>query len=232
MTEPNSSGIPPEIAMVIGGQKSRLATIKIAPAEDTNVKVLYAKALELATFAESRVISSIEDIGLAGADLGVIVTAKKAMGEYKKAYLVPLSTHLDALKDEFKRLMEPLLQAESITRAKMLGFTQDEERKAAEIQKLNQDKIELEAREAAIKGEAPAPVEITPVPSTPAKSMATPGGTFGTRLKPKWEVVDKSLIPEDYKVLDSGKITKLVNGGGSIPGIRVWYETSATFQVK
>lgn len=33
--------------------------------------------------------------------------------------------------------------------------------------------------------------------------------------------MDFALVPDQYKMLDSGKITKLVKGGGTIPGIKV-----------
>lgn len=73
-------------------------------------------------------------------------------------------------------------------------------------------------------------VQVAPVPvimpSLPKVSGEKP------RTVKKFEIVNKTLVPEEYKVVDETKVRKVVNALGMetrIPGVRVWEEDDLSF---
>jgi hypothetical protein len=51
-------------------------------------------------------------------------------------------------------------------------------------------------------------------------------GTMGTAKVWKFEIADFTLLPDEYKVPDLIKISKVVRAGVNIPGVKSWQEES------
>ena len=84
-----------------------------------------------------------------------------------------------------------------------------------------------------LKGELTESVNLVEVSSEAPKRISTGMGTVGQRMIRKWEVIDAAQVPEEYKILDSAKITKVVKAGiPSIPGIRIYEEPILTVNAR
>ena len=197
--------------------------VKITPSADLEVMAFYNDALKLAEYAEKRVIARAEDLKPATDDLSLIAKIKKALEEKRKEYVKPLQDHVKTINDAFEFLMEPIKTADKVTRAKILAFQAQQERIRREQEEINRLRIEAAQKEMELKGELTEPVNLVEVMVAP-KIVRTEMGTVGQRLIAKWEVVNFSQVPDEFKIIDSAKVTKLVKGGGTIPGIRVWQE--------
>ncbi len=199
-----------------------LATIKVKPEDDPKVVALATEARQLRDFAVARVIGTEADLKPATEDLSIIAKVKKALTEAKALYVKPIRGYLDDVNAAFTSITAPLDEADKVTRDKVLAYRQVMAKRAADAEKLNADALDVARRQAEASGTGEFTVNTTPVVApAPVKRVATELGTASVQKVVRWEVVDKALVPEDYKILDAGKITKLVKGGGSLPGIKV-----------
>ena len=199
------------------------AIVKITPSNDLEVMAFYNEALKLAEYAEKRIITTAEDLKPATDDLSLIAKIKKALEEKRREYVKPLQDHVKTVNDAFKNLMEPIETADKVTRAKILAFQAEQGRIQREQEEINRLRMEAAQKEMELKGELTESVNLVEVMVAP-KRITTEMGTVGQRLIAKWEVVNFSQVPDEFKAIDSAKVTKLVKGGGTIPGIRVWQE--------
>ena len=230
---PNRS-VPNETEAVIRVDSGAcLAPTDTAPADEpktgTDVEVwgYYKEALKLQHYAESRVIATVEDTKSATDDLSVIAKLKKAMEEKRKEYVVPLQTQVKQINDTYKSLMEPIESADRVTRSKILDYRKAQERIRQEQEEVNRLRMEAARREMELKGELTESVDLVEVVPEVSKSVTTDMGAASTFKVRKWEIVDFTLVPNDLKLIDAGKVTKLVKAGiGSISGIRIWEEDS------
>ena len=215
-------------------QESSTAIIRIAPERDIAWQGLYLEAQGFRDYAVARVIAANEDLKPATDDLSLIAKLRKAVEEKRKEYVSPIKEKLDAVNDAFKTLMAPIEDADRITREKIMAFRFEQNRIRLEAEAIEREKLELARREAVLKaGEIT--VDLSPVEKPPAvpSHVRTEVGTMGTMKVKKWEVMDFSKVPDDYKVVDSAKITRLVKGGiGAIPGIRIWEEETVTVRAR
>jgi len=199
-----------------------VATIKVKPEDDPHVITLALEANNLLDFAKLRVIKIDADLRPATEDLSIIATVKKKLKEAKDLYVKPIKGHLDDVNAAFTKIMTPLDEADKVTRDKVLAYRQAQAKHAAEAEQLNRDAQDVARRQAEMSGTGEFTANTTPVEApAPIKRVSTDLGTASVAKVVTWELVDKNLVPEDYKILDAGKITKLVKGGGTLPGIRV-----------
>ena len=203
-----------------------LATVKVKPEDDPKVVALAHEAEGLRDYAVARVILTEVDLRPATDDLSIIAKVRKALTEAKAEYVKPIKGHLDDVNAAFARIMTPLEEADKVTRSKIMAFREVQARRAAEAEAINRQKEELARREAQFN-EGEITINTTPVePPAPVKRISTDMGTAGVVRNLTWELVDFALVPDQYKLPDSAKITKLVKGGGTIPGIRVFITES------
>lgn len=201
------------------------AIVKVRPQADQAVIALHEQSLKLEQYAKALVITSDGDVKSATNDLSIISGLKKAIEEKRKEYIQPINDHLKAVNEAFKTFTEPLKQADQITRHKILDYRAEQERRRQEAEKIARLEQEAAERKAALTGE---PIVVPEVegtaPSAPSHYRAEMG-TLGKIMVRKWEVEDMALVPEEYKMLDSARLTKVVKAGiPSIPGIRIWEE--------
>jgi len=205
--------------------KATTAVIQVKPEADPELVSFYGEAVKLQEYAEARTIASVEDIKSATNDLSIIANIKKAMEGKRKAYLTPIQDHVKSINETFKTLMAPIEQANTTTRSKIMAFNAEQERIRREQEAINRMKQETADREAKLKGEETKPVEVAPAIAAPPKRIDAEMGALGQRTIRKWELVDIALVPDEYKILDSAKVTKVVKAGvPSIPGIRIYEE--------
>jgi len=203
------------------------ALIKINPRIDNEVLSFHNEALKLQEYAEARVIATAGDLKPATDDLSIIARVKKALEEKRKEYVKPLQEHVKEINETFKSLMGPIEQADTVTREKILAFQSKQKLIREEQEKINKLRLEAAQREKELKGEVSEPVELVEVIPEASKRTRTDMGLASTFKVRKWEVIDFSLVPDDMKMIDTGKVTKLVKAGiGAIAGIRIWEEDS------
>lgn len=208
--------------------------VKVKPDLDAEVTTIYTEALKLQEYATARVIATAEDLKPATDDLSIIAKVKKALEEKRREYLKPLQDHVKEINEVFKILMQPIEQADRVTRSKILAFQAEQDRIRREQEEINRLRLEAAQKEATLKdGEITESVDLVEVSPEAPKRVSTEMGTVGQRMIRKWEPVDMSQVPEEYKILDSAKITKVVKAGiPSIPGIRIYEEPILTVNAR
>ena len=206
-----------------------LTALVLRPGEDLEAHGYFEEAQKLLEYATALAITSDEIVKGATNDLSIISTLKKAMDSKRKSLLEPLKAQMDGIRDTYNYLMAPVLEADKITRGKILAYRQEQERKRQEAEDIARMEREAAERKAALTGEpvvAPEPVEKMPESPDHYRSDM---GTLGKSMLHKWEVIDFALIPDTYKKIDAGAVTNVVKASKGkivIPGIRVWSEES------
>jgi len=209
------------------------AVIKIAPGLNPEVTKLLDEVMRIKEWSDKRVISNGEDYKAGTNDLSVISRMIKVVEDKRKEYTVPLNLHLDNINGSFKLLSGPLSEAQLTTKKKMLAYYAEIERQRQEAERIEQEKYKLAQQEMELKGEHT--VDLTPVerPEEAPRTVRTEFGTTSQRQNWKWEVIDFSRVPDDYKVIDStmlNSIAKKHHDQKPVPGIRFYDEP--TLQVR
>ena len=202
------------------------ALVNIRPDTDSKVTALYQEGIKLQQRAELRVVQSDDDVEDATNDLSLVARLKKAIEEKRKEYVGPLNEHLKNVNNVFKTFAEPLNQADSITRRKVLDYRVGQERIRQEQERINKLREEAAQAERELKGEVTEPIGLVVVAPVPRTSYQTESGTLGKAKVWKFEVVSFELLPNDYKLADITKIRRVVTAGVAIPGVRAWQEES------
>ncbi len=211
----------------------------VNPRTDSAFIAMGDHIMELVRFAESRIITTVEDVKLATDDLGLIANLKKAIDEKRTSHVKPFNDHVKEVNGIYKLLSDPLDRADKINRQKVMNYRAEQERKRWEAEEINRLKEEAAVREAVLTGmvatesgvvdpatgELVSPIEKIVVPDAPAAHVHGMAASMGTQMVRKWEVVNQALVPEEYKIVDAVRIGKVVRAGiGSISGIRIWEE--------
>ena len=196
--------------------------------EATDIQAVnwHHEGIKLLEYAESRVITSVEDVKLANDDLSVISRLKKAMEERRKERLQPYRDAQEAINTNYKSWMAPVLEADKITREKMLAYAAEQKRIRAEQEEINRKRQEAAEAEMKLKGELSEPVNLVPVDEAP-KRVITNMGTSGLVDCWKYEVVDFALLPDEFKVADRSMLNSVAKGHHDkkpVPGVRFYNE--------
>lgn len=201
--------------------------VVLRPGEDIDVHSYFEEALKLLDYAEGRVITTAEDIKPATDDLSLIAKLKKAMEAKKREYLDPLKAKAEAIRETYSTLMDPVIRADKITKDKILAFQQEQERKRQEQEEINRLRIVAAQKEMELKGELTESVDLVEVAPEAPKRVSTDIGSTGQRDNWKWEVVDFSLVTDEYKMINPAILTpaaKSYKDTRTIPGIRIFNE--------
>jgi len=193
---------------------------------DEEVIAFYNQAINLRDYAESRVIVTNDDLKPATDDLSIITSVKKRMEAKRKDYLAPFQNHIREVNEAYKTLMNPIEQADIITRGKILAFSAEQERKRREAEEIETEKLVLARREAALNNGA-ITIDLTPItkPEAIPNRIQTDLGSAGMRDHWVFEVKDFTSLPDEFKIPDAIKIGKVVRAGlHIIPGVRIWNE--------
>lgn len=193
---------------------------------DPGIAPSFAKHLDSAKriveIAAARKILNEGDAKAANDDLNVMGELRKAVDKERKSFTIPLNDHLTAINGAYKLITGPLAEADQITRRLLTAYKVEQQRKAAEAEKLNQDAIELARQAEAHNGEFTAEITPVPVPFAP-KLTRTDQGKSGLVDNWGWEVNDFSLLPDEYKMPDEVLLTavaKKYHDGKKVPGVK------------
>lgn len=202
------------------------AVIVIKPETQADIVKLTAEIASLSSYARKRIIARDEDIKPATDDLSLIANLRKAIRTKQDEWCKPIKTHLDAVTLVFKGLITMLDDVDHLNRQKITDYRNEQIKRQQEAEEINRQKEELARKEAAFFNEGEITIDTTPVEAAPViGKVASDMGTMSTIKVWKWEPVNLSLIPPEYMMLDSAKITKVVKAGvRNIPGIRIFSE--------
>ena len=206
------------------------ALINISPEADPAVIKLFEDAQQSKKWAESRVIKCNDDLKPATADLAVMAKIKKQLMAKKVEYTTPLRDNLKHIVEVFNGLLEPLEEANQITRKKVTDYIFEQNRKKAEAEALEARKLALAREEAELNnGEFTVPLNTVVIPEAAPTKVHTGMGSTGMRKLKKWEIENFADVPDEYKMIDAAKVGKLVRAGiDHIPGIRIYEEETLT----
>jgi len=184
------------------------------------------RILEIATVRE---ILTETDAKAANDDLNVMAELRQAVDIERKTFTVPLNNYLASINGAYKLITDPLTEAEQITRKLLTAYKVEQERKAEEAVKLNQEALELARRQAeANNGEFTVDITPVPVPFAP-KLTRTDQGKSGLIDVWKYEIVNIDAIPREYMMPDDAilkAIAKKHHDQKVINGVRFYNEPS------
>ena len=189
--------------------------------EDVEAHGYFEEARKLLEYARARVIKTINDAKLATNDLSIISRLKKVMEAKRKEVLSPHEAQVKAIRDTYNYLMNPVLEAERITKEKQLAFIHEQEHIRHEQEEINRKRMEAAQQEMKLKGELTESVNLVEVQEPPQK-VSTDFGSSG--LVDHWifEVVDFSQVPDEYKVIDSAMLNAIArkhHDAKKVPGV-------------
>ena len=201
--------------------------VSIAPGRDGSVQMMITQVEGIKKWADKRIVSTLADVKSATDDLTIISNLKKALEEKRKEYVSPLNEHVKAINATFKRISQPLDDADKTTRGKILAYRKEQE----DIRHKLEEAARLQAEALAQQAKAGQPVTevaaIIPAPPPVPDKIFRDTGSLGVTMVRKWEVVNFAEVPDDYKIVDAAKVGKVVRAGiPSITGIRIWEEES------
>lgn len=205
------------------------------PDSDALVINFWHQAWGQLQYATDLKIAKAEDLELATDGLSVISKLKKAVGEKQKEYLQPFKEHIAEVNEAFKRLMEPILAADSLTREKVAAYYAEQARIRREQEEVNRLRMEAAEKEMALKGELSESVNLVEVTPEPAKTVQADLGTAGMTDSWKYEVFDFSLLPDEYKVVDTAMLTAIArkhHDRKEISGVRFYNEPHITVKAR
>ncbi len=215
------------------GDEVITAIVKVKPEVDEAVIALQRECAKLLVWAEIRTVATNDDVVAATDDLSGLANLKKAIEGKRKEYTIPLDDHKKVIMDFFKRLTEPLDQADKITRDKILTYRREVDRKRQEVEAIEQAKLELARREEALTGEHTVDLTSIEKPEAAPTHVYTETGALGTITTWKFEVIDFPMLPDEYKMVDAVKLGKVVRAGlRTISGVRIYSEESLRISPK
>jgi len=197
------------------------------PEANAEVVAFYNQSLQLKVQAEARVITSNEDLMPATDDLKIIGMVKKEMEGRRKAYLLPFQNHIKETNEAYNAIMEPIEQADKITRGKMLAFGAEQERIRKEQAEINRKRQEAAEAEERLLGKTTEPVNLVEVTPEVPLTTFTGDGAAGLTAHWKYEVIDFALVPDEYKMIDNAQLSAIAkrhHDTKQISGVRFYNE--------
>ena len=204
------------------------AVVRIAPDKDPVVVAFVEQVQGILRYANERAITSNENVKDATNDLTVMSQLTKSLESKREEYVKPLNGHVKTINGVFKSISDPLDQAFKTTKAKILSYNAEVERKRLEIEKVNREAEELAKKQAELSGTGEFTVDTTPlvVPPPPPAHVRTEQGAIGNTGNWTWELVDINLVPKEYLEVNAALVGGVVRGSKGkivIPGIKnVW----------
>lgn len=209
-------------------------TTAVAIASDPEIQKLHSEAVRLQEYAEARVIKSKEDLVPATNDLALIASLKKTFETRRREIIAPLQNQIKEINAAFESITLPILTADKVTRNKISEFQRAEDMRRQTAEEVNELRMTAAKKEAALNnGEISESVQLVDVPLEVPKKISTDLGSVGQRMVAKWETIDFSQVPDEYKMIDAAKVGKVVRAGlRNIPGIRIWEEPTLVVKTK
>lgn len=210
---------------------------------ETSIQDLEKKALSLPEKVKAIEVRDNSSLERANKALIFIKAVRKEISDFCDPNIKRLhEAHKEALVQK-KKFEKPLIEAEGYIKSQISSYIAEIERKRREaeeaVRKAEEERkrIEEEKLRAVIEAEENGdnqraeeilneeipedkPILIQPKPKLEGISI---------RKIPKWKIINEKLIPKEFMMVDSAKITSLVRttkGEIRIPGIEVYFESS------
>lgn len=207
-------------------------------ASNTEVQELAAQSDMLAQVALAYRVASPIEYANAGEELKKIKAAAKRLDDLRKTMTKPLDAAKKAIMDFFRTPETKLQQAESGIKRAMIAYSEEqdrirreEQRKADEAARKEQEKLQAQAAKAAASGKVEKAVELETRAATVVAPIINrePPKVAGINMREAWkfEVIDERAVPREFLMVDESKIRKFVSnmkGDTQIAGVRVWSE--------
>lgn len=186
------------------------------------------------------VVTSEEEMSRAATWLTQVKARIKKLEEKRKQYVQPLNDQVKAINDDFKTMMAPYLAIETEIKGKIGAFVDEQRRIQAEAERKERERRAEEARKIAEEQnisrqkaaaqvrqqEELKPQEVAPKPVT---SVKTETAKVVTKKVVKFEIVDASKVPDEFKVVDERLVrAAVVKGARRISGVRIWEESQVS----
>lgn len=157
----------------------------------------------------------------------------KRIEEKRVEYTKPLNDQVKVINSDFKALAEPYLEMENSIKRAIGGYV-DEQRRI-EVERVRKEEAErrkeaerIAQEEDISRRQALAQIEKPKVVEAP-KTVKTETAKVVTKQVTKFEIVDPSKVPDEFKVVDERLVRQAVNSGVKrIAGVRIWEETQVS----
>ena len=191
--------------------------VSLTPMPDNYLTATEAYVLPLQEASYSIVVTTDTDM-IAATDLQAKI--RKAIhvieGE-RKTYTGPLDTKKREIKGAFDQLIDPLRSSDKFIDSKVSEFRarQRQEREAAlkQMEEAGNNNNERELTDRA------------PTPPLPPPPVDRTDNVVFVKTR-EWIVVDFQSVPDEYKSINNGAVTKAISDGVVIPGIEVYEKES------
>ncbi len=195
--------------------------IVVYPKGETPYRDFLLEVIDLVNGSIAIVVTNKAESEVATDYLGALKDRRMAIQAFKADLLAPLRQRNTDINDALKELLDPLDTTKKFLDGLILAFNEAERQKVRQAEDIERKRREL----ADLEGKpAPAP---TPLPAQPQAVTRGEYTQSGERMITKYEVVDFAALPDDYKMQDTGKLTKAIKAGGmslTIPGVRIFQE--------
>jgi len=208
-------------------QNESVAIVKVNPQIDLAVITLYEESCKLLNYAETRKITTVEDLKATVNDTAIISRLKRAIEDKRKEYTVPINDHLKAINAAFQEYTAPLVQADQINRQKQTVYKDEQDAIVAEQERINAMRLEAAQAEMKLKGELTESVDLIEVQPAAPSIIRTDLGTSSYVNRWKAEVVDFALLPDEYKLPNMPMLNSAARSykdQRTIPGVRIYNE--------
>ncbi len=204
----------------------------VNPKDDPSVASIKSKIYEFLTYADSLTVTSIKESKQATDELIISKSLSEALEKRRKEWLKPLQDTVESINSVFKSMSVPLKEADSLIRSKVIAFKKAQEELQQEqerLEQLNRESKQLADNILHKTGEIVDVEDLPPVniQTVDTKHVYSTLGTSGINKIWKWELVDFSKLPDQYKTPNSTLLNKVVKAGmRDILGIRIYPEDS------
>jgi hypothetical protein len=164
--------------------------------------------------AQTMILKNQDDYLLAGKLLSNVKTSHKILKDRLKEITGPIQEALKSTRQLFQGPDEALEKVKTDVESAMKKYLIDEEAKAAK------EKAQIMARvEKGTMREDTAVKKMVNIAEVPTK-----GEGFTTRRDKKVRIVDETLVPENYWIIDKTKVTSDLLSGIPVPGAEIYEE--------
>lgn len=178
------------------------------------IKTLEKQVSPLLLEADKYVITSVEEVDKASLFLKKVRDTERSLEAKRLEFTAPLNQSLKAINASFKQLKNPLTQARELLTSKILDWKRAETKKL-EKEEARRRKIQESHEERGHEIKAPVVLE---------RPEAKIGNTQ-TRKVWSFKLVDLSLVPEEYKLLNQTLVRQAIRDGArAIPGVEIYQE--------
>lgn len=188
------------------------------------------------------IVENDEQYAMASEVLCQVKARLKRVEQKRLEYTKPLNDQVKKMNADFKEAAAPYVEMELTIKGKIGAYVTEQRRKQEEAERQERLRRQEEARKLAESeniSRQKAAAEIRKqheeqealVPKGPAQqtSVKTSTAKVVTKVVTKFEVIDPSKVPDEFKIVDERLIRIALSGGAKrIPGVKIWEDTQVS----